>query len=110
MIYGRQTIISSFTIICETDTFILIADNDDPEFGSVTNAADYTIESLAKKYDLSNRRVIYRDSMQRFDELCHEQDKFTGFKALTQSQQNFFGELMADHESAKGGTNAQRDN
>ena len=98
MNYGRQRMKSSFTIICETDTFILIRDNDDPEYASVTNAAEFTVETLAQSFDLTNRRVLYLDTMQRFDELCHDDGKFTGFKALSQSQQQFFGALLANHK------------
>ena len=98
MNYGRQRMKSSFTIICETDTFILIRDNDDPECASVRNAAAFTIETLAQSFDLTNRRVLYQDTMKRFDELCHDDGKFTGFKALSQSQQQFFGALLANHK------------
>ncbi|MCP4261459.1 MAG: hypothetical protein GY774_28750 [Planctomycetes bacterium] len=105
MNYGRQRMKSSFTIICETDTFILIRDNDDPEYASVTNAAEFTVETLAQSFDLTNRRVLYLDTMQRFDELCHDDGKFTGFKALTQSQQQFFGDLLENYGSTIGATN-----
>lgn len=94
MIFGQQKMTSSYAVICETDTFILIKDNDDPNYASVTNAAKYTIESLTKTHDLTARRVIYQDSMQRFDELCHEDGAFTGFKPLTNSQQEFFKKLL----------------
>lgn len=93
-------LISSYSVITETDTFILIKDNDSDGFASVTTAAAYTIESLVEKYDLNNRRVLYLDSMNRFDELCHNNGKFTKFKALSTSQQLFYRDLLAKHESA----------
>lgn len=101
MIFGQQKMTSSYSVLCETDTFILIKDNDEPGYSSVTNAAEYTIESLAEAYDLSNHRVIYQDTMQRFDELCHEDGKFTGIRPLTNSQQAFFAELLPGNVQRK---------
>lgn len=86
---------SSFTVIRETDTFILIRDDDETEYASVTNAADYTVECLAQRFDIANRRIVYQDTMGRFDELSHKNGKFNGFKPLTESQQKFYVELLA---------------
>lgn len=86
---------SSFTVIRETDTFILIRDNDETENASVTNAADYTVECLAQRFDIASRRIVYQDTMCRFDELSHKDGKFNGFKPLTESQQKFYVDLLA---------------
>lgn len=95
MAIGKQRMTSSYSVILDTDTFILIKDNDDPDFASVTNAADYTVESLAQVYDLSNRRIVYQDTMGRFDELRHADGKFTGFRGLTVNQQEFYEQLLS---------------
>lgn len=46
MVFINDKLIPSYSVISQTDTFILIKDNDEPDFASVTNAAEYTIESL----------------------------------------------------------------
>ncbi|QFT57151.1 hypothetical protein [Microbulbifer sp. THAF38] len=92
---SQLRITSSFTVLCETDTFILIRDKNDPDHASVTNAADYTVEWLAQRFEIANRRIVYQDTMGRFDELCHKRGKFDGFKPLTESQQRFFIDLLA---------------
>jgi hypothetical protein len=95
MAIGKQRMTSSYSVILDADRFILIKDNDDPDFASVTKSADYTVESLAEVYDLSNRRLVYMDTMGRFDELRHANGKFAGFRALTANQQEFFEQLLS---------------
>jgi hypothetical protein len=91
---SQHRITSSFTVLSETDTFILIRDKNDSDHASVTNAANYTVEWLAQRFEIANRRIVYQDTMGRFDELSHKRGKFDGFKPLTESQQRFFLDLL----------------
>ncbi len=82
--------VAAFKIMHTTDTFVLIADMDSDGFPSITNSAHGVIELLSVQMNLTNRAVIYRDTMGRFDELRHDGHKFTGFSPCTSTQQVFF--------------------
>jgi hypothetical protein len=47
---------------------------------SVTNAAEYVVEEVAQTY--GRRRIIYRDTAGRWDELLHDGTRFKGFKLI----------------------------
>lgn len=49
---------------------------------SITNDAEGVISVLASRYDLSRRRVIYRDTTGLWDELVHERGRFKVFRVL----------------------------
>lgn len=49
---------------------------------SVTNDAENVIADLARRGLLVGRRVIYRDTSGRWDELKHDGQRFTGFAPL----------------------------
>lgn len=80
---------TSFTLHSLTETFVLIADND--EGMSVTNNAARVVRHLHDSIEggLGKRHVYYQDTMGRFDELCHDQGKFTGFAPCSRHQQDF---------------------
>lgn len=46
---------------------------------SITNDAEAVIVDLSTKYDLVKNRVIYRDSMGRYDGLAVKGNRFVGF-------------------------------
>lgn len=74
-----------------TDNFVLIVDTD--EGRSVTNDACSVISRLEEniKGGLKNRKVYYRDSSGRFDELVHDgQGQFMKFAPCSEHQQKFF--------------------
>lgn len=82
---------SKFTIVENTDKYILI--NDDCELYqsmSVTNDAENVVEFLYKNGLLkNNKRIFYIDTMERVDELLHTLDYFDGFKAGFDSMSEF---------------------
>ena len=82
--------IASYTITAQNDMYVVIIDNDDPERPSVTNSAAAVISDLNVKFDgLGTRRVFYRDTIRRYDELKHQGGVFTGFVACSAAQQEF---------------------
>lgn len=84
-----------YEIITVTDNFILIIDLN-KESCSVTNGAEKVIEDLNKKVSkgIGKRKVYYRDSDNRFDELKVEYGKFVDFVPCTKEQQLFFANLV----------------
>jgi len=85
---------ADYTIIAVNDLHVVIVDNDSGNRPSVTNSATSVIEDLASKLGgLGNRRVFYRDSIRRFDELKHSSGAFTGFSPCSASQQAFLQSL-----------------
>ncbi|MDH1472769.1 hypothetical protein [Shewanella sp. GD03713] len=83
---------SSFDVRHLSDTLILLTDND-AGGRSVTNDADAVIEWLELNIGIGRRRVYYRDSMERFDELQVQDGRFKDFKACTESQQQFLAQI-----------------
>lgn len=82
--------IASYTITAQNDLYVVIIDNDDHERPSVTNSADAVISDLNVKCGgLGTRRVFYRDTIKRYDELKHQGGVFTGFAACSAAQQEF---------------------
>ena len=65
-------------IINDSKDFIFIED-----FGkdskSVTNDAKNVVQFLFEKESIGNKRIFYRDSAGRIDELLHDNGWFTGF-------------------------------
>ena len=78
-----------FKIATVTDTLVLILDQDGPR--SVTNDAQGVIDRLAAELGgLGLRRIFYRDTMGRFDELKVEDGRFVGFAPCSPHQQEAF--------------------
>jgi hypothetical protein len=67
---------SSYYVDRITEDTVRIVDMDHGK--SVTNDAENVVEELYKQY--GNRRFIYLDTMGRWDELAHDNGKFTGFR------------------------------
>lgn len=80
---------AKFEVVSDNDTFLLIVDLDQGK--TVTNDASAVIQSLDRmtRDGLRNRRVYYRDTCGRFDELEHSQDRFTRILPCKDSQQRF---------------------
>ena len=81
-----------------TDSFVLITDLDDG--GSVTNNAASVVRELESDIEggLGKRRIYYRDTTKRYDELQHESGQFTGFAPCSEHQQTFLKNLSLDSE------------
>jgi hypothetical protein len=90
---NRTWLIASYSVALVTDLYMIILDNDDGTGASITNAAASTIEILSTQFDLRTKRVIYRDSMGRYDELVHGDNRFIQYKPLSADQQVFFKKL-----------------
>ncbi|HBO7922127.1 hypothetical protein PSOLE_38540 [Pseudomonas oleovorans subsp. oleovorans] len=87
--------IARYTIHAVNDLHVIITDDLDEDMPSVTNSAAGVIEDLNGKLGgLGRRRVFYRDSVNRFDELRHENGIFTGFAPASPSQQEAFRDLI----------------
>ena len=73
---------ANFTIEHETPDYIFIFDSGPwDQHRTITNDAEYVVETLAKDHALGNRRLIYKDSEGQIDELLHTAGRFTDFKA-----------------------------
>lgn len=77
-----------------TDSFVLIVDPDQGR--SMTNAAAEICRDLDSSIEggLAKRRIYYRDTMGRFDEMRHEQGEFKGFAPCSDHQQEFLAKLV----------------
>jgi hypothetical protein len=62
------------------DAFVLVVDQD--RGPSVTNDAEHVIEDLSRAQVLTGRRVLYRDTDGRWDELLVRDGVFVGFIAI----------------------------
>ena len=73
---------ADFSVIKETDEFIFI-DDTGGRSGSrtVTNDASFVLKMLCDEYDLKNRRVFYKDTQGRIDELVRKDGCFCTFMA-----------------------------
>lgn len=70
---------ASYRIVYETDKAVFIIDED---YGdkSVTNDAEYVCEKLST--GRRNKRIIYRDSDRKWEEIKHNGFKFTCFRMI----------------------------
>lgn len=68
---------SDYSVVEVTDTTIFIVDLN---LGnkSVTNDAESVVEDLIRKYG-SDKEIVYRDSQNHWDVLCHDGNEFIGF-------------------------------
>lgn len=87
--------IAKYSVAQVTDSLVLIIDDDDINSPSVTNTAEAVIADLAGKYDLTNRKVYYRDSMGIFDELMHLDGQFLEFAPCSENQRVLFAKSLA---------------
>lgn len=90
---------SAFRVEVCSDTTVILSDINTGR--SLTNDAAKVVPWLASHLDgLGSRRVYYRDSDGRFDELAHDGHRFIGFRPGTDSQQSSLAAMV---------NNAQRD-
>jgi hypothetical protein len=82
---------SLFDVVYKNDQAVFIVDCD---IGmSVTNDAENVVEKLLTNY--GNKRIIYRDTMGSWDELCHDGKKFTHYMSLQPDDQLY--DIIIDH-------------
>lgn len=85
---------AQYTILLENDLMVILADDLVESLPSLTNSAEAVIHDLATRVgDLKARRVFYRDSVGRFDEIRHTRGRFADFAACTPSQQDSFRDM-----------------
>lgn len=76
-----------FDVLLETDMFIMIADRVDGG-RSVTNDAHNVVHRVSSLLGgIGKRRLYYRDSQGRFDELRVVDEAFAGYAPCTDHQQ-----------------------
>lgn len=82
-----------------TDSFVLIVDLDKGR--TVTNDAPNVVIRLQREVHggLGKRKVYYRDTCGRFDELRHDSGIFESIAPCSDAQQKFFSKLISEYES-----------
>ncbi len=86
---------AKYTVRVSNDMMLLITDDEAVGLPSITNSAAQVIADLsARTGGVGARRVYYRDSIGRFDELCHKNGVFERFAPCSPSQQEAFKELL----------------
>lgn len=80
--------LSSYYVAEITDTRIIVVDRD--EGRSVTNDAENVVRQLGDSIEggVGRRKIYYRDTDGRFDELVAEGDRFVRFRPCTDGQQH----------------------
>jgi len=91
---------ADFKLVYICDIMILIVDLDQGG-RSVTNDAYNVVRRLNQYLDIGCRRIFYRDSSGRFDEILTHHGIFFGFAPCTASQQNHLQRLACGQETKK---------
>lgn len=82
---------AQYDLVMATDLHILILDLDQGR--SVTNDADSVVRRVdAQLGSIGRRRLFYRDTTGRFDELVVRDGRFVGFRPCSEQQQAIFRE------------------
>ncbi len=83
--------IAKYSLLLVNDLQVVIIDDDEPGRRSVTNSATEVLAELDERLNgLGSRRVFYRDTIGRFDEMLHENGRFVRIAPITVTQQEFF--------------------
>lgn len=72
----------SWTLRALTPDIVFITDDDTGM--SVTNAAELVVCQCLEQF--GDRRIVYRDSMGRWDELMHRDGRFVGFRPFAMDE------------------------
>lgn len=72
---------------------VLLMDDDDGGM-TVTNDAEAVVRAVLREYP--GKRIIYRDTERRWDELRHNGSKFTGFAPLNEAERRRFSFLPVE--------------
>lgn len=86
---------ADYEIAIQCDTCIVLVDNDSSD-RSVTNDAYNVISDLEYllPQGIGTRKVYYRHSMSRYDELVLKNGQFDGFAPCSPNQQAFLSHLV----------------
>ena len=81
---------ANYSIQSVTDLHVIIIDEVQADLPSLTNSADAVVTDLNVKIGgLGKRKLYYRDSIKRYDEIKHINGKFDGFAPCKPAQQEF---------------------
>ncbi|WP_304526869.1 hypothetical protein [Halomonas sp. I5-271120] len=84
-----------FELALETDTFVLILDADGPK--SITNDAGRVVPRVeAMVGGLGRRKLYYRDSDGRFDQLQTSNGRYTSIAPCSPHQQSILSEWLEE--------------
>jgi hypothetical protein len=72
---------AEFSIEAETPDYIFIADTGHTHARTITNDAEFVVETLVRENALRERRLFYQDSEGQIDELAHTGKRFLEFHA-----------------------------
>lgn len=89
-------IMALYRFIGRNSEAVFIVDEDRPGQRSVTNAAEDVVLEVFRCW--GNRRIIYRDTDGRWDELMHVDGTFTGFTTLSDRDRHRFQEWLISVE------------
>lgn len=70
---------ATYAVVANQERVFAIVDQDGGG-RSITNDADAVIREIADR--IVGKRLIYRDTDGRWDEICHLDGRFTGFKPV----------------------------
>lgn len=86
--------LSNYRLAEVTDTRIIVVDRD--QGPSVTNDAEKVVRQLNESIEggIGLRKVYYRDTDGRFDELAVVAGEFTGFRPCSKGQQQSLAEAI----------------
>lgn len=88
----------AFYFFVATDLHVLIADAGFNAMTPVHECPGEILNHLERELGgLKQRRVYCRDTNLRFEELKHQNGKFTGFATATEKQQMHFARLIEKH-------------
>lgn len=74
-----QTVKAQYDIVRESPDTIFIEDTGHGHTRSVTNDAEAVVYELFNRHKIGDKRIVYKDSDGRWDELLHDGDQFTDF-------------------------------
>jgi hypothetical protein len=81
-----------YQFIGRNDEAVFIVDEDRPDQPSITNAAEKVCREVVSCW--GNKRIIYRDTMGRWDELDHRNGNFIGYSNLSDRDRQRFQEWL----------------
>ncbi|PZQ86898.1 MAG: hypothetical protein DI542_13045 [Acinetobacter johnsonii] len=82
-----------FDIVYQDETMLILLDLD--RGATITNSAEQVVRLVDGLVDgIGKRRLIYRDTAGRYDEILVDSGVFRGFKACSISQQDFLRGLL----------------
>jgi hypothetical protein len=78
----KNNISSKFDVVEETDKYTYIEDRYDgnPFIKSVTNDVENVVKYLYKHFNINDKRLFYKDTDGKIDEILHENGEFIDFK------------------------------